>query len=72
MGSVDSIFKTDFVSALRKELIMDFMKYQEMIEATMDLSQIDSNEYLIKPDFDENLAGNVFLLQNGQSLTVQT
>ena len=34
---------------------MDFAKYQEMVEATMDLNQVDNHEFVIKADFDEGL-----------------
>lgn len=36
---------------------MDFAKFQEMIETTVDLQQALNQEYLIRADFDENLTG---------------
>ncbi|OWF42758.1 DNA mismatch repair protein Msh2 [Mizuhopecten yessoensis] len=39
-----------------KELLMDFAKFQEMIETTMDLAQVESHDFVIKADFDEALA----------------
>lgn len=42
-----------------QELISDLAKYQEMIETTVDMEQANQGEYVIKPDFDETLAGNL-------------
>ncbi len=36
---------------------MDFTKYQEMIDVTIDMSKVEKHEYLINPDFDDTLKG---------------
>lgn len=47
-----------------QELITDLAKYQEMIETTVDMEQANQGEYVIKPDFDETLAGNLIFQKN--------
>lgn len=41
------------------ELMSDMDKYQAMIEQTLDMDLVDRGEYLIKPDFDEELKGKL-------------
>ncbi|XP_064599331.1 DNA mismatch repair protein Msh2-like [Liolophura sinensis] len=55
-GQAQELTNGSFTNPM-KELLMDFSKYQEMVEATVDLSQVENHEYLIKPDFDEGLTG---------------
>ncbi|XP_012937980.1 DNA mismatch repair protein Msh2 [Aplysia californica] len=38
-----------------KELLLDFAKYQEMVETTVDMEQIQQHEFVIRADFDDNL-----------------
>ena len=44
-----------FKYILNQELLMDFRKFQDMVEATMDLTKVDKFEYVVKPDFDDML-----------------
>lgn len=53
-GKHSSLLKEIFVRPLQEHL-MDFVKFQEMIETTVDLKQVLNQEYLIRADFDENL-----------------
>lgn len=38
-----------------------FSKYTEMIETTIDLDRIRNHEYVIKPDYDEDLKSKSFI-----------
>lgn len=35
--------------------VTDFSKYMDLIETTVDLDAVESNEFLIKPEFDDGL-----------------
>eukprot|EP00795_Rhopilema_esculentum_P017421 gene17421-9023_t len=38
-----------------QDFVVDFSKYMELIETTVDLEAVDSNEFLIKAEFDDGL-----------------
>lgn len=40
------------------ECIQDMDKYQEMIENTLDMNALESKEYRVKPEFNDDLVGN--------------
>ena len=40
-----------------QELLKDFQKFQDMVETTIDLTVVDQHEFVVKPEFDENLQG---------------
>lgn len=45
-----------------EECIEDMSKFQQMMDESMDFEAVENKEYLVKPDFNDELKGKAFII----------
>ncbi|PVU98376.1 hypothetical protein BB560_005685 [Smittium megazygosporum] len=61
LNSIEPEYKelfSKFYTVPLENHIQNTVQFQEMVEATIDLELVDSHQYVVKPDYDENLQSN--------------